>query len=125
MYLGTAEGVALLTWTCVGPRTCPGTGHFQLSVLVVGLVWQQHADLAPPVEEQDDSCHPDHQHQNYNCHFHPSYLQHPHQVLNFFWLINKYIIELIIFLPIWDHSAKSVRHFQYKSILNLCHNFNS
>lgn len=39
-------------------RTNASAGHLQLVLLVVGLVWQEHSDLAPAVEEQADGAGP-------------------------------------------------------------------
>lgn len=59
-----------------GVRRCahPGPRNFQL-FLVIGLVRQQHANLAPPIEEQRYRARPKDQHQHDYAHFHAADLE--------------------------------------------------
>lgn len=50
-------------------------GHLELFMLVVRLIGQQHADLAPTVEEQCNGSGPDHQYDQYDANLNAANLQ--------------------------------------------------
>lgn len=41
--------------------------HLQLVLLVVGLVGEEHSNLAPPIEEQSDRSSPHHEHEDHDA----------------------------------------------------------
>lgn len=59
-----------------GVRRCayPCPRNFQL-FLVIGLIRQQHTNLAPPIEEQRYRARPKDQHQHDNAHFNAADLE--------------------------------------------------
>lgn len=58
-----------LTW-----RTWRCSWHFKLILFVIGLIWKQHSNFAPTVEEEADRACPHHQHEHNNSYLDSPYL---------------------------------------------------